>query len=106
MISLIEKYLPDVSGAEVLDIGCGTGRISRYFSERGAKVLGIDFSAKSIEIARLQSPKDNPCYRVQSIFDLCEQNAFDIAVSWGTIAIACNTRIELLDVMWICPISY
>jgi len=65
VISLIEKYLPDVSGAEVLDIGCGTGRISRYFSERGAKVLGIDFSAKSIEIARLQSPKDNPCYRVQ-----------------------------------------
>ena len=98
-IAWIQKHLADVNGAKVLDVGCGTGRFSRYFSERGANVLGIDFSSKSIDIARRQSSGPNPCYRVQSIFDLDEQNAFDIAVSWGTLGIACKNETELLDVL-------
>jgi cyclopropane fatty-acyl-phospholipid synthase-like methyltransferase len=36
----------------VLDIGCGTGDNALYFAERGQSVLGIDFVAKPIEVAR------------------------------------------------------
>ncbi|NJP08456.1 MAG: class I SAM-dependent methyltransferase [Leptolyngbyaceae cyanobacterium RU_5_1] len=98
-LSLLEQYLPCLDEAKVLDIGCGTGRISRYLAKRGATVLGIDFSSNAIAIAQKQSPTGNPHYRVQSLFDLEDDSGFDILVSWGSITVACKNRVELLDVM-------
>src|SRR5688572_21160643 len=43
-------------GARVLDAGCGAGQKARYFEDRGAHVLGIDFSAKLLDIARQTAP--------------------------------------------------
>ena len=40
------------TGPRVLDAGCGAGQKARFFEERGAHVLGIDFSEKLLEIAR------------------------------------------------------
>jgi SAM-dependent methyltransferase len=97
--ALLERYLPNVVGARILDVGCGTGRMSEYFAQRGASVLGIDFSAKSIEIARKRLGGDNPNYRVQSVFDLDEVAAFDLVVSWSVLTVACKDRLELSDVM-------
>jgi trans-aconitate methyltransferase len=42
--------------ARVLDAGCGSGQKARYFQDRGARVLGIDFSDKLLEIARQTAP--------------------------------------------------
>ncbi|MBR2712715.1 MAG: class I SAM-dependent methyltransferase [Bacilli bacterium] len=39
-----EKELPE--GATILDLGAGTGRTYAYFSERGFKYVGLDFSSK------------------------------------------------------------
>ena len=36
----------------VLDIGCGAGRHAIYLQEKGFEVLGIDYSAKAIEVCR------------------------------------------------------
>jgi 2-polyprenyl-3-methyl-5-hydroxy-6-metoxy-1,4-benzoquinol methylase len=42
----------DISGAKVLDIGCGTGRFSIEFAARGAsRVVGIDFAPSMIDFA-------------------------------------------------------
>lgn len=41
----------------IVDIGCGTGRISRILSAGAAKVTGLDISAKMLEIARQNDPK-------------------------------------------------
>lgn len=46
----------DVAGLSVLDAGCGTGYLSRKLNERGAEVIGVDFSPVMIEIARAKSP--------------------------------------------------
>ena len=43
-------------GARVLDAGCGSGQKTKFLEERGARVLGIDFSAKLLEIARRTAP--------------------------------------------------
>jgi SAM-dependent methyltransferase len=98
-LAWIDRILPDVRGLSVLDIGCGTGRNSRYLASRGARVLGIDFSGRAVEIARRKADGLNPAYRVQSIFDLSDDCAFDVAISWGTVAIACRSRGELRSVM-------
>ena len=38
--------------ADVLDIGCGTGKAARLFAERGARVLGVEIDAGMATVAR------------------------------------------------------
>lgn len=44
--------LPDVAGKDVIELGCGTAYWSAWFARRGARVVGIDNSAKQLETAR------------------------------------------------------
>jgi len=49
-IALINRYVP-LSGARVLDAGCGAGRNSVLLSERGAQVTGLDIDPKALKVA-------------------------------------------------------
>jgi 2-polyprenyl-6-hydroxyphenyl methylase/3-demethylubiquinone-9 3-methyltransferase len=40
-----------LTGARVLDVGCGGGLLSEGLTERGARVLGIDMAAENIAVA-------------------------------------------------------
>lgn len=97
--ALFERYLPDVKGLKILDVGCGTGRISRFLADRGATVTGIDFSSKAIDIARSLSSTNDPSYFVQSVFEIDAVEVYDTLVSWGVITVACRSRDELKDVL-------
>jgi SAM-dependent methyltransferase len=44
--------LPDVQGKDVIELGCGTAYWSAWLARRGARVVGIDNSAKQLETAR------------------------------------------------------
>jgi SAM-dependent methyltransferase len=66
-------------GARVLDVGCGPGRHAHALAERGIEVLGIDISARFIELARENAPPGATFVRGdarQMIFD----SEFDAAV--------------------------
>ncbi|HVX29926.1 MAG TPA: methyltransferase domain-containing protein [Nitrolancea sp.] len=43
-------------GETVLDLGCGTGHLTHAIAERGAQVIGADFSPAMIEQARTNYP--------------------------------------------------
>jgi SAM-dependent methyltransferase len=43
-------------GGRVLELGCGTGRVTGYLGARGARVTGIDVSEEMIEHARRLHP--------------------------------------------------
>jgi 2-polyprenyl-3-methyl-5-hydroxy-6-metoxy-1,4-benzoquinol methylase len=99
-LQFLGRVLGSVQGLSVMDVGCGTGRISRYLAERGANVTGVDFSANAIDVARkFDLSTQNPAYRVQSVFAIDDVQAFDLVVSWGSITVACRTQMELLDCM-------
>ena len=46
------RLLPDVSGLDVIELGCGTGYVSAWLSRRGARPVGIDNSPRQLETAR------------------------------------------------------
>jgi ubiquinone/menaquinone biosynthesis C-methylase UbiE len=54
----IEKFITLLPpNAKILDIGCGSGRDAKIFTDNGANVLGIDFSSQLLDIAKTHAPR-------------------------------------------------
>jgi magnesium-protoporphyrin O-methyltransferase len=54
-------WLPqDLTGARLLDAGCGTGALSYEVARRGAEIIAVDISASLIDIACERLPADVP----------------------------------------------
>lgn len=54
---LVEKCLPDLTGLDVLDAGCGTGKFCKIAETKNARsVQGIDLSPSMISIAEKECP--------------------------------------------------
>ena len=64
-------------GAQVLDLACGTGSISRCLLERGYRVTGVDLSADMLTIAQSKCPDgafyqaSMTAYSAPAQFDAC-----------------------------------
>ncbi len=51
------RWMCDVRGKRILDIGCGWGFLARKFAADGAKVLCLDISALTMKLARGEAVK-------------------------------------------------
>lgn len=51
------ESLGELEGLDVLDLGCGHGWLSGKLAEAGARVTGVDGSAKLLEKARAAHPE-------------------------------------------------
>ena len=59
MRSTLLSWLPaNMSGARLLDAGCGTGALSVEAARRGARVVAIDLSPTLVSVARERIPFD------------------------------------------------
>jgi SAM-dependent methyltransferase len=76
-----------VSGARVLDVGCGRGELMSLLAEAGADVEGVDFEPACVEVSR----QHGPC-RVATIDEL--PNVYS---SGSFDAIVCSHVLEHLD---------
>lgn len=63
--------------ARVLVPGCGSGHDVRALSDFGAKVMGLDISARGVEVAREQSTAGDECYECGNFFDWTTAVVFD-----------------------------
>jgi len=54
--TLIDEFLKPKAGEVILDLGCGTGHITRMIANSGARVIGLDHSEHMIENARKNFP--------------------------------------------------
>jgi SAM-dependent methyltransferase len=80
------KHLPP-SGAQALDVGCGTGGFSRLLAQRFRRVLAVDLSPRMVELARERSPRyPNVDFQVADAM-ACEFPAgqFDCVASIATL---------------------
>ena len=93
---LLVRTLGDLSGRRVVDVGCGTGRMTRYFSSSGAReVVGVDFSPSTVEAARRETPANLSGVRyvvgdVVAGLDDVGPGAFDDAIVLGCLSVACR----------------
>lgn len=53
------KLIGNIKGLTVLDLCCGEGYNTRILARKGARVTGIDFSPKQIELAMREERKEN-----------------------------------------------
>lgn len=81
----MQAALPDITGKELVDLGCGEGANTRQFAKMGARMTGIDLSEGMIAMASAaeQAEPLGISYRVASY---CEESGlpssgFDGAVS-------------------------
>ncbi len=78
----------DLTGAKILDVGCGTGRYSIECAKRGAsRVVGIDFAPSMIEFSQSTAQQMGVAQRCEFICDdfLAHQfdESFDIVLMLG-----------------------
>ena len=77
----------DFSGAQVLEVGCGDGRLTWLYAPRAESVLGIDPDEEQIALARAETPPelaDRVQFEVGEAEDLSRTAIFDVAfLSWS-----------------------
>ncbi len=75
MSHLYERFLPLIpAGGRILDLGCGSGRDSRYFIEQGFQVTAADESKELCRLASRYIGQEVLCLDFQ---DLAFENCFD-----------------------------
>ena len=66
--ALLSDWFPDHPAA-VLDLGCGTGSLSRLALDGGHAVTGIDLSAAMVDLARVKCPEPSADFHVGDASD-------------------------------------
>ncbi len=100
LFSLIKEIIEPASS--VIDVGCGTGRLSFSIADKVSKVVGIDLSLKNIQKANDNLAK-NPNEKISFIhtdiaYLISKNEKFDYAVMTYVIhEIDEDKRVELLE---------
>ena len=82
--------IPWIESENVLDIGCGDGKITALLSKKTSKgfVLGVDISQSMIDFASSHYPQTdypNLAFQQQNAAEISFENQFDRIVSFSTL---------------------
>ncbi len=97
--AVLRYLLPNVRGAKLLDLGCGTGHWSKFFSDYGFEVTGVDVSERMIKTAQ---SKDIPNASFQTAdartlpFD---DDSFDITAAITTLEFVNDPAVVLAEMV-------
>jgi SAM-dependent methyltransferase len=78
------RLLPDVSGLDVIELGCGTGYVSAWLIRRGARAIGVDVSKEQLKTARAFQSEFSlsfPLIQANAEGTPFRDGSFDLAIS-------------------------
>jgi len=82
---LLQVLGPSVKGKDALEVCCGGGQSAVHLAQKGARVVGVDFSTRQLEHAkRLARAKDVQIRFIEANAEdlsMLEQSSFDLAFS-------------------------
>lgn len=97
IIEVLQKELP--ANAEVLDVGCGNGVISRALGAKGFNVRGIDVSEKAIDKAKALNNNPNVHFEAVSAEKLVADGSRYHAIICSEVLEHLNEPDKLLHVL-------
>lgn len=65
LYSMFQKYMKAIG--KILDLGCGSGRDSKYFMDQGYDVVAVDGSQRICELASQNIGREVLCFKFQNI---------------------------------------
>ncbi len=100
VISLLKEH--NISEGLVLDLGCGTGKMTRLLSKAGYDMIGIDNSEDMLEIAQeyqYQQKTDNfdEKEEKQILYLLQDMREFELYGTVGAVISICDSMNYLLE---------
>ena len=73
------RWMGNLSGKTLLEIGCGSGELAVWFALQGAQVTGIDVSDESIAIAKRRAEENGVAERTRFVATPAEHMPFEDA---------------------------
>jgi SAM-dependent methyltransferase len=79
---VVDKLLKDqAEGKRLLEVGCGTGHWSKFFSTKGYEITGIDISERMVTIAKNKNIARSSFHVMDGHCMSFADNSFDIAAA-------------------------
>jgi len=96
----VSRYLRhNAQGRKLLEVGCGTGHWSRFFSDCGFAVTGVDVSERMITIAQSKNIA-NASFQIADGHSLpFNNNSFDVTAAITTLEFAGNAELVLQEMV-------
>jgi len=82
------------AGGEVLELGCGTGRLTIPLAQAGIRITGVDLSSSMLERVREKAVKTN----VRIEFVQADMRSFDLARQFAAVLIPGNSLLHLATI--------
>ena len=80
------ESLATIDGAAILDVGCGTGRLSRLVAARASRVLGVDRARAMLAVA--ERHRDASAARNTWSVLCADAERLPVASGWADLAVA------------------
>ena len=88
IVQILKKH--GIDNGLVLDLGCGTGRMTRYLADRGYDMTGVDGSPAMLALAKESSP-DNILYLQQ------DMREFELYGTMRAVICTCDSLNYIID---------
>ncbi len=81
------KSFDKIKSGKMLDLGCGTGNFSYYFSREGFQVVGLDVSPTAIKVARKRYRESASLKFLVGFGEKMDfpDNGFDVVLCWAVL---------------------
>lgn len=84
------RRMGDLTGARILELGCGTGDYTVVLARRGAQVTAVDLAPAALEITRRRARRNDVGHRIQvarmpAEALACADGTFDWVVGFGVL---------------------